>query len=144
MKTFVLTLLATIKILSAYTPQEVVTLTILAEARGEGKQGMAAVAQTILNRSHNRNLSVDKVCLQRLQFSCWNDQTAILCKAESIMNEDKQITNFAFLLADAICKDIPVYSNFPYNHYFNPDKADPKWGRGKSGLKIGKHLFLKL
>tara|TARA_Y100000310_G_scaffold306589_1_gene347868 strand:- start:920 stop:1405 length:486 start_codon:yes stop_codon:yes gene_type:complete len=59
---------------------EIVAMTILGEARGEGKTGMYAVACIISQRSINRKLTPTQVCLQnRLvkgrrihQFSCWN------------------------------------------------------------------------
>jgi spore germination cell wall hydrolase CwlJ-like protein len=55
------------------TPEErVVALTILGEARGEGKRGMYAVACVIQLRSEQRKLTVAQVCHQPWQFSVWN------------------------------------------------------------------------
>jgi spore germination cell wall hydrolase CwlJ-like protein len=61
--------------------QKVVAMTILGEARGEGKAGMYAVACVLQQRSINRKLTPRQVCLQNRtvkgkkihQFSCWND-----------------------------------------------------------------------
>ena len=53
--------------------QRIVALTILGEARGEGKAGMYAVACVIQQRSKNRKITPAQVCLQKRQFSCWND-----------------------------------------------------------------------
>jgi len=55
------------------TQREVVAMTILGEARGEGKAGMYAVATVINTRVINRNKTPRQVCLQPWQFSCWND-----------------------------------------------------------------------
>jgi hypothetical protein len=49
-----------------------VALTILAEARGEGLRGMAAVACVIAQRAKERCITPKEVCLQRKQFSCWD------------------------------------------------------------------------
>jgi len=55
------------------TQREVVAMTILGEARGEGKAGMYAVATVINQRAINRNKTPKQVCLQPWQFSCWNE-----------------------------------------------------------------------
>lgn len=57
---------------------EIVPLTIWREARGEGNDGMRAVAFVIRNRALNKFYPNDPehVCLQRKQFSCWNDANA--------------------------------------------------------------------
>jgi spore germination cell wall hydrolase CwlJ-like protein len=52
--------------------ERVIALTILGEARGEGKIGMYAVACVIQKRSEERNLTLAKVCQQKWQFSIWN------------------------------------------------------------------------
>jgi len=51
-------------------------VTIWREARGEGQPGMLAVAFVIRNRAQQGKPwphDPDRVCLQRKQFSCWND-----------------------------------------------------------------------
>lgn len=54
---------------------DIVPQTIWKEGRGEGHDGMVAIAFAIHNRTLDKQWSTDaeKVCLQRLQFSCWND-----------------------------------------------------------------------
>ena len=63
MKTSVLMLLL---ILPSQLSAGVVALTILAEARGEAQDGMAAVACVIAQRAINRNLTPEQVCLQKI------------------------------------------------------------------------------
>jgi len=58
--------------LSHVTDQHVTTLTLLAEARGEGVSGMEAVAAVIHRRMERRGLTAAQVCLEPKQFSCWN------------------------------------------------------------------------
>ncbi len=49
---------------SSGSEQRIVAQTILAEARGDGRAGMYAVAACIKVRSQKRNLSYKQVCLQ--------------------------------------------------------------------------------
>ena len=51
---------------------EIVALTLLMEARGEGRGGIYRVACVIQQRQIERKISARTVCLQRNQFSCWN------------------------------------------------------------------------
>ena len=55
---------------------EVVAATLYHEARGEGEEGMRAVASVIYNRAHQKRwkkLGYSGVCLQKKQFSCHNN-----------------------------------------------------------------------
>lgn len=54
---------------------EVVAATLYHEARGEGEEGMRAVASVIYNRANQKRwkkLGYSGVCLQKYQFSCHN------------------------------------------------------------------------
>lgn len=55
---------------------EVLARTLWGEARGEGMEGMAAVANVVMNRvfapGHPFGEGVQGVCLKPWQFSCWN------------------------------------------------------------------------
>lgn len=55
--------------------QQIVALTILAEARGEGVRGMEAVAMVIKQRMINRSQTAQQVCLDPKQFQCWTGKT---------------------------------------------------------------------
>lgn len=57
------------------TDREILTLTIIGEARGEGIEGQVAVGAVIRNRLHanpKKYRNYADVCLEKLQFSCWN------------------------------------------------------------------------
>ncbi len=61
--------------LSNLSDLEVLTLTIIGEARGEPIEGQIAVASIIRNRMlHNpkKYPSYKEVCFEHAQFSCWN------------------------------------------------------------------------
>ena len=53
----------------------IVAATIWGEARGEGIEGMKAVANVIRNRANSLNKTPKDVVLQKKQFSIWNDTT---------------------------------------------------------------------
>ena len=57
------------------TREQIVAVTLLAEARGGGFIAMLNVACVIQQRAINRNLEPYQICLQRRQFSCWNKKT---------------------------------------------------------------------
>jgi len=55
--------------------QQVLALTLLAEARGEGVQGMEAVAMVVKQRMVNRSQTAEQVCVAPKQFSAWNGRS---------------------------------------------------------------------
>jgi hypothetical protein len=119
----------------------VVALTILAEARGEGREGMELVAGCILQRSIDRNLTMRQVCLQRLQFSCWNG---------------KSYEDLAPLLQTPQAKYAIWLEENPHrlnleamggiNHYHATwMKKKPYWAKGRKPLiKYKRHVFYRL
>lgn len=117
----------------------VIAYTIYAEARGEGQYGMCLVGSVIWNRSQERNISAKDVCLQRLQFSCWNgiSSPSVTPKAES----DQKAWEYANMLA----KDILSQRFKPFttaNHYYNPDISNPSWGSQlRSAFAYKHHRF---
>ena len=52
--------------------QKIVAMTILGEARGEGEEGMYAVACVIAQRSIAWKRTPKQICFADKQFSCWN------------------------------------------------------------------------
>lgn len=118
----------------------VVALTILAEARGEGQDGMAAVACVIAQRAENRSLTPEQVCLKRWQFSCWNgkseDELKHLYKSPQ--------AGFALYLEkniDRMNRAKVGYADHYYASYIKP----PYWAKGKKPVAvIGQHKFYRL
>jgi hypothetical protein len=118
----------------------VVALTILAEARGEGPDGMAAVACVIAQRSLNRNLTPEQVCLQKWQFSCWNG------KSEQDLDHlyKSPMADWALYLEENIHSMNRAKVGFADHYYADWIKA-PYWATGRTPtITIGKHLFYKL
>ena len=131
------TLLLSAIALTAQTKQEkVVAATILAEARGEGKAGMYAVACVIQQRVVKREMTAEKVCLQKSQFSCNNNgaQYDLLKLPEA---------DYALFLAKNLAN---LYLTFVGNAtHYHTKGVSPNWSKGKTPTKeIRNHKFFKL
>ena len=118
----------------------VVALTILAEARGEGKDGMAAVACVIAQRAENRSITPEQVCLQRWQFSCWNG------KSEQDLDHlyKSPMAEWALYLEENIHSMNRAKIGFA-DHYYADWIDAPYWAKGQKPVAvIGKHKFYRL
>jgi spore germination cell wall hydrolase CwlJ-like protein len=115
---------------------KIIAATILAEARGEGKAGMYAVACVIQQRATNKDISADKVCLQAKQFSCNNNgvQYSLLKLPEA---------EYAMYLAENIKRlDLTFVGNATHYH---TKSVTPNWSKGKTPTKeLRNHKFFKL
>ena len=118
----------------------IVAMTILGEARGEGAAGMYAVACVISQRSRAWGKTPYQVCLQPKQFSCWNGPAAI-GTLKPLLRTPQGI--YAKTLADNLLYLERAYVGFS-DHYHN-NKIMPYWARGKKPVRIiGNHIFYKL
>jgi N-acetylmuramoyl-L-alanine amidase len=130
---------------------DVLARTIWGEARGEGKEGMEAVASVILNRvavakrldGYWWGNTVIQVCQKPYQFSCWNKLDPNFKKLISV---DEQDMYFATALRVAhramlgFVKD-PTKGATHY-HALN---VSPDWAKGHTPTnRIGHHVFYAL
>ena len=122
---------------SAYNSTEIVTATLILEAGGEYHTGaMQAVHEVILTRADKRRLTPMQVCLQRLQFSCWNsgriDQLIAKAKRHPRWGE-----------AHAITQSTATNYTGGADHY-HADYCSPYWAKTLTRTtKIGRHIFYK-
>jgi spore germination cell wall hydrolase CwlJ-like protein len=132
--------------------ERTVALTILGEARGEGKRGMFAVASVIRQRSLERKITPAKVCLQSWQFSVWNAGKGKVKKESELYYLWKsKSAPYARKLAKWMCGK-PNPDNLDHwpditgkaNHYCTLN-CNPYWAKGKKPTKIiGNHKFYKI
>jgi spore germination cell wall hydrolase CwlJ-like protein len=116
--------------------QKIVAMTILGEARGEGKSGMYAVACVIQQRSKNRGITPAQACRQKWQFSCWNDGK------ESHSLKTSQGIYAKFLAINLHRLQLSYVKNA--DHYCTLN-TNNKWTRKSKPVKvIGNHKFFKL
>ena len=119
--------------------EQVIALTLLAEARGEGAEGMEAVAMVIKQRMANRKQTASQVCLAPKQFSCWNgkssDDLRHLWQSPAAPDAIEVVRRFGKLNTAAIGHA---------DHYCTV-KIKPYWSKGKTPVAvIGNHKFFKL
>ena len=143
--TFILVLLMLGGVMKAkgetFTQQEIVAITILAEARGEGKRGMYAVACVISKRMKERKKTGAQVCLQPWQFSCWNKNDPQRPHLRKLLRHE--LAPYAMKLAKNIDNLQLKFVEFA-NHY-HTKRVSPYWSKGKRPVAtIGNHLFFKL
>jgi len=120
---------------------KIVAITILAEARGEGKRGMYAVGAVIAQRAIERKRRHSVICLGYKQFSCWNGKT--FEDLEHLLELPEAA--YAMLVAKNISNlDHSIVGNA--NHYHATwMKKKPYWAKGIKPVKtIGNHAFYKL
>ncbi len=146
------------KVLNSLLPNEILALTIYGEARGEPIEGQIAVAQVIMNRfnhSPNKYKNVTNVCLERLQFSCWNDDDPNLPKLLKLANmivNATQIKDRSYFQAIAIAHDVTggaFIDNTNGARFYMESKLfnlhRPVWAKEPiDTLVIGNHTFFDL
>lgn len=130
---------------------EVLAMTMWGEARGEGEEGMRAVAYVVLNRAAHHNYwgaSVAEVCRKPYQFSCWNLNDPNLDKMRRVTLSDPQFA-IAFDIASTLlgrAKGRVQWSQDPTKgatHYHEWSlQPMPRWARGHVPCaRIGRHVF---
>lgn len=125
---------------NAMTSEETIASTLWMEARGEGRNGIDAVASVIYNRAKVKDgNAMAAVCLKPKQFSCWNGRkNTVPKKARGAMWD--------------YCKTVAsrmVGGSFKptnnANHYYNPALCNPSWGKSLRGaFVLGNHRFGRL
>ena len=117
---------------------KVVAITILAEARGEGKAGMYAVAAVIAQRAVERKQTPSQVCLAKWQFSCWNGKSI---KQLSKLLDVPQAA-YAIQLAKHIDKLDRSFVGHANHYHATWMKKKPYWAKVYKPTKvIGQHIF---
>jgi spore germination cell wall hydrolase CwlJ-like protein len=130
---------------------DVLARTIWGEARGEGKPGMEAVANVVMNRvDHARNQggywwgnSVIEVCQKPYQFSAWNRRDPNYHKLLEVDETDPDFATAKRIARRAISGALDDRTHGA-SHY-HAKHANPYWARGrKPDAVIGNHMFYKL
>ncbi len=132
---------------------DILARTIWGEARGEGIEGMRAVACVILNRVKKAKKrggdfwwgnNIQSVCLRPWQFSCWNKNDPNRDKLLRLTDEDPYFFQALKIAKEMILKgegyDITKGSDHYHTIYIKPF-----WTKGMTPIcQIGHHLFYKL
>ena len=144
---------------------QTLTLTLLGEARGEAVEGRIAVASVVRNRVNDERWpdTFKDVCLQKMQFSCWqtiggasNYKALIDCAERLLTNRPPNISFVSESLvretqwiAKGIISGEARDRTMGSNHYLTrslwESSTPPSWARGQSpSCLILRHAFFKL
>lgn len=129
----------------------VMAATVLGEAEGESFAGKCAVASVIMNRMRDSRWpnTPEEVCLQRLQFSCWNDGSPRIAKMTSPEQHGVKESTWADCMRASLeaAWNLQPDSTGGANHYLAPSSLSrlPSWATAdKQTARIGNHLFYRL
>lgn len=137
-----------------YSEQDIDTLTrtLYGEARGESRLGQVAVAWVIKNRVNPKRMrrrTVQRVCTEPWQFSCWNENDPNRNKLIALSQTDGEYRRLRQVAEDVLFIVIPDPTSGA-NHYLNEKflrrlNALPSWfDVSKMTARIGDHTFLRL
>lgn len=126
---------------------EIAARTTWGEARGEGPDGIQAVASAIINRFRAGKWfsthTLAGCCLLASQFSCWNTNDANL---PLLLRTDENDILLA-LCRDAIQKALDGLPDDPVRgatHYYAGGISAPAWAANATFCgQVGHHLFFK-
>lgn len=117
--------------------------TIWGEARGEGQDGMTAVANVVMNRVKRPRYwgrNVDEVCLKPYQFSCWNQGDPNLRKLQKLNAPD--LLQPLSLARAAIALQLPDITGGATHYYARNIPKPPRWAENHRPCAIiGNHIF---
>ena len=135
---------------------DIVARTLYGEARGEGKQGMVAVACVIVTRAMIAADYVDvhgvphplfgdgelaTACQAPLQFSCWNANDPNLAVIKAVTLSDPAFMVATEIAVQAENDELDDITNNA-THYYAKGSTIPEWAKGKTPCcVIGNHLF---
>lgn len=126
---------------------DTIARTIWAEARGEGRLGMAAVGCVIRNRAdHPRWWGRDlvSVCRAPSQFSCWNADDPQRPRLLAVTAADAAFASALALAAAVVDRSQPDLTGGA-DSYANLAVCHPAWARGRVPTAvIGAHSFFAL
>jgi len=136
---------------------DVVARTLDGEARGEGKEGMIAVACVIVTRAMIAadymdangephplygDGSLSSVCLAPLQFSCWNKDDPNLAVIKSVTTADPIFAVAMEIATQAENDQLDDITNNATHYFDKRMPVPPKWAQGKMPcFQHGNHLF---
>lgn len=124
---------------------DVLARTIWGEARGEGRDGMIAVANVVVNRANAGGWwgnSIREVCLKPWQFSAWNPTDPNLIRMLKVDDTDPQFADALQIAAAAVAGRLPDITGGATNYQVRGTGA--AWAAGmQQTAAIGAHDFYR-
>ena len=129
-------------------PIDTLARTVWGESRGEGQEGMIAVACVVINRVNQGGWwgdDVITVCLKPYQFSCWNEGDPNLPQLEAVTDADPIFTQCIMIAKNAIGGLLTDPTNGATSYYDRRMAKPPSWALDEQPCAmIGHHIFYKL
>lgn len=131
---------------------DVLARTLWGEARGEGDQGMSAIACVVLNRVRVAEEkgrywwgnNIIQVCQKPYQFSCWNRSDPNFQKLQSLDSTDYTFATALRIARRAVAQCLLDVTNGA-THYHADSIEKPYWTRGQEPrATIGHHIFYRI
>lgn len=127
---------------------DILARTLYGEARGEGKAGMEAAANVILNRAalaskhpHFGDGTIAGACKAPWQFSCWNHNDPNLFIIDKITDADPVFAQCLEIASDAANGLLEDNTNHA-TYYYARGSKEPPWAIDKEPCAlIGRHIF---
>ena len=134
---------------------DILARTLYGEARGEGIDGIEAVACVIMNRYKARKWytgyviengqkvpSVAQTCLKKWQFSCWNKNDPNYNVIKNVTEQDAVFARCLAVARRAIKGELKDWTNGAV--YYHTKQIKPVWAQGKYPCyALKNHLFYK-
>lgn len=132
---------------------DILARTLYGEARGEGIEGMEAVACVIINRYNAKKWftgyiyengqkvpSIAQTCLKKFQFSCWNKNDPNFPALKKITVDDKIFRECLLIAQKAIEGKLEDFTNGAL--FYHTRQIKPQWARKKTPCyEVKNHLF---
>ncbi|MDO4161878.1 MAG: cell wall hydrolase [Pseudomonadota bacterium] len=132
---------------------QILARTLFGEARGEGDEGIEAVACVVMNRYQAKKWftgyevkngkkipSIAQTCLKKAQFSCWNKNDA---NYKLLIQPDLQAYGFKKCLKiaeKALSGGLIDFTNGAL--FYHTRQVKPVWAKNKAPCYVtGNHLF---
>lgn len=130
---------------SPQSSQGILARTLWGEARGEGRDGMAAVASVVLNRVKRQTYwgrTVEEVCRKPYQFSCWNANDPNRVKLLAAVIADPGFTVAEDISAAALRHELADNTAGATHYHARGLRPLPRWASNHLPCAtIGQHLF---
>jgi spore germination cell wall hydrolase CwlJ-like protein len=127
---------------------DVLARTVFGEARGEGEEGMQAVASVVMNRVRDPKWwgsTIKEVCLKPWQFSCWNKNDPNLPVLKAVTEENPYFAQAIGIATEAAAGTLEDNTNGATSYYDRRMPEPPDWAAGKTPCaQIGHHLFFNV
>ena len=130
---------------------DVLARTLWGEARGEGTEGLQAVANVILNRvkiAESRGKfwwgnTIIQVCQKPYQFSCWNRSDPSFKRLQEVDESNLYFATSIRIARRAVAGVLEDITHGATHYHANYVK--PYWAKGQEPVvTIGNHIFYKL